>query len=110
MEWDYGEFEGRTTEEIRQKYPGWTIWNGPWPGGETIDQVAARADRVIARVRQSPPGATVALVGHGHILRVVAARWIDAPPQMGRSLVLETGTISDLAWEHETPAVYHWNT
>lgn len=110
MEWDYGEAEGRTTNEIREDYPGWSIWEGPWIGGETIDQVAVRADRVWARVRAMDPGTTVVVVGHGHMLRVMAARWIDAPAILGRSLVLETGTVSELGWEHETPAIHRWNT
>ncbi|MDQ1392364.1 MAG: hypothetical protein QOF30_1341 [Acidimicrobiaceae bacterium] len=109
LEWDYGDFEGRTTDDIRLEIPGWTIWGGPWPGGETIDQVAERADRVIERVRALDQG-TVALVAHGHLLRVLAARWIATPPQTGRSLVLEVGTISELGWEHETPAILRWNT
>jgi len=108
MEWDYGDFEGRTTDDIRRQWPGWTVWDGPWPGGETIDQVTARADRVVARVRQVD-NATVALVAHGHILRVVAARWLGAPPQAGRWLALETGTVSELGWEHETAVVHRWN-
>lgn len=109
MEWDYGEFEGRTTEEIRRQIPGWTVWDGPLPGGENIDQVAERADRVVARVRLLPTGSTVALVAHGHILRVLAARWIGAAPQTGRSLALGTGTVSELGWEHETAVVDRWN-
>ncbi len=109
VEWDYGECEGRTTEEIRQEIPGWTVWDGPLPGGETIEQVAERADRVIARVRSLSTGATVALVAHGHILRVLAARWIGAGPQTGRSLALGTGTVSELGWEHETAVVDRWN-
>ncbi len=109
LEWDYGDFEGRTTDDIRHEIPGWTVWDGPWPGGETIDQVAERADRVIARIR-ALDHATVALVAHGHLLRVLAARWIATPPQTGRSLVLEVGTISELGWEHETPAILRWNT
>ncbi len=109
MEWDYGDFEGRTTDEIRQEVPGWTVWGGPWPGGETIDEVAERADRVVARTRALETGATVALVGHGHILRALAARWLGAPPQAGRWLALETGTLSELGWEHETAVVHRWN-
>ncbi len=109
VEWDYGDFEGLTTDEIRADIPGWTIWNGPWVGGETIDEVAERADRVIARVRGLADGAVAALVGHGHILRVLAGRWIEGPPSMGRSLALETGTISELGWEHEPPVVRRWN-
>ncbi|MDQ6615302.1 MAG: histidine phosphatase family protein [Actinomycetota bacterium] len=109
MEWDYGECEGRTTDEIRQDLPGWTIWDGPVPGGETIDQVAERADRVVARVQALAAATTVALVGHGHILRVLAARWIGDPPQTGRSLALEVGTLSELGWEHETAVIQRWN-
>ena len=109
-EWDYGDLEGRTTDEIRRDYPGWTIWDGPWPGGETIEQVATRADRVVARVRACPTGSTVALVGHGHFLRVLAARWIGASPTVGRCLSLLTGTLSELAWEHETAVIERWNT
>ncbi len=90
--------------------PGLDHLVGPWPGGETIDQVAARADRVVARVRRLPAGSVVALVGHGHMLRVLGARWIGAPAQTGRSLALETGTVSELGWEHETPVVQRWNT
>jgi len=108
-EWDYGDFEGRTTDEIRQQYPGWTVWDGPWPGGETLEEVAARADRVVASVRAAPPGSTVALVAHGHLLRVLAARWIGADPRAGRWLALTTGTLSELGWEHETAVIDRWN-
>lgn len=113
MEWDYGAFEGRTTDDIRRELPGWTIWDGPWPGGETIDQVAERADRVVARVlalgRGCDASPSAVLVAHGHILRVVAARWIGASPQAGRWLALGTGTISELGWEHETAVIHRWN-
>lgn len=109
LEWNYGDFEGRTTVEIREQYPGWTIWDGPWPGGETIDEVAVRADRVVARVRQLESGQAAALVGHGHMLRVLAARWLGAPPQAGRWLALDTGTLCELGWEHETAVLRHWN-
>ncbi len=109
-EWDYGDFEGRTTEEIRRQYPGWTVWDGPLPGGETIDEVAERADRIVALVRACPPGATVALVAHGHILRVLAARWIGLDPRAGRWLALSTATLSELGWEHETAVIDRWNT
>ena len=109
LEWDYGDLEGQTTDAIRETYPGWTIWRGPWPGGETIDQVAARADRVVARVRACPAGSTAVAVSHGHVLRVVAARWLGADPTAGRWLALDTGTLSELGWEHETATVAHWN-
>lgn len=109
QEWDYGDFEGRKTGEIRRQYPGWTVWDGPWPGGETLADVAARADRVVARVRACPPGTTVGIVGHGHLLRVLAARWIGIDAQAGRWFALSTGTLSSLGWEHETAVINQWN-
>jgi probable phosphoglycerate mutase len=102
-EWDYGDYE------IRAEVPGWTIWRGPWPGGETIEQVAARADRLISRIRSLPPGATAAVVGHGHMLRVLAARWLGTSPDAGRWLALGTASLSALGWERETAVVIHWN-
>lgn len=109
MEWDYGAFEGRRTAEIRTEYPGWTIWRGPWPGGETIDEVAARADRIVARVRSDDPGGDVLVFGHGHLLRVLTARWLALAPRQGGLFALGTGTISVLGWEHEAPVVHSWN-
>jgi probable phosphoglycerate mutase len=109
QEWDYGDYEGLTTAEIRAKVPGWTIWSGPWSGGETPEQVAGRADRVIARVRACPPGTTAVAVAHGHILRVLAARWLGAPPEAGGWFALGTATLSELGWEHETAVVEYWN-
>lgn len=106
-EWDYGDLEGRMTEEIRIDYPGWTIWRGPWPGGETIDQVTVRADRVLARIRRVDGDALV--VAHGHLLRVFAARWLDLPPTSGGLFALGTATISVLGWERETPVIKTWN-
>jgi probable phosphoglycerate mutase len=108
-EWDYGKYEGRTTDQIRVEAPGWTIWRGPWPGGETIEQVVARADRLISRIRTLPPGATAVVVGHGHMLRVLAARWLGASPDAGRWLALGTASLSALGWERETAVVLHWN-
>jgi len=106
-EWDYGAFEGRLTTEIRAEYPGWTIWRGPWPDGETIDQVAARADRVVARVRAAQGDALV--VAHGHLLRVVAARWLRLRPASGSLFALGTATVSILGWEREYPVIETWN-
>jgi broad specificity phosphatase PhoE len=106
-EWDYGEFEGRRTEEIRLQFPGWSIWRGPWRGGETIDQVAARADRVIARVRAMD--GDVLVFSHGHLLRVLAARWLGREPEAGDMLALSTGSISVLGWEREEPVIERWN-
>lgn len=107
-EWDYGEYEGVTTATIRRTVPGWTVWTGPCPGGETIDQVSARADRLIARVRAAT-GTTIAFA-HGHILRVVAARWCELDPVEGRRFVLDPATLGVLGWERETPAIRRWNT
>jgi broad specificity phosphatase PhoE len=109
MEWDYGSLEGLRTDEIRAAYPGWTIWRGPWPGGETIDEVAARADRIVARARETGAGRDVLLIAHGHLLRVLAARWLGLPPSSGGLFALGTGTVSVLGWEHEAPVVEVWN-
>jgi broad specificity phosphatase PhoE len=106
-EWDYGSLEGRLTDDIRTDYPDWTIWHGPWPGGETGDQVATRADRVIARVMAAD--GDVLVFGHGHQLRVLAARWLGLPPASGTMFALGTATLSILGWEHEAPVVESWN-
>ncbi|HJP90138.1 MAG TPA: histidine phosphatase family protein [Candidatus Limnocylindrales bacterium] len=107
LEWDYGQDEGRTTPEIREDRPGWTIWTGGPEGGETIDQVAARVDRVIARAR-AIDGDTLAFA-HGHVLRIMAARWIGEPPVEGRLFALSTATVSVLGWEREQPVIERWN-
>jgi broad specificity phosphatase PhoE len=110
VEWDYGDYEGRTSAEIQRDVPGWSIWTGICPNGETADEVGARADRVLARVLASVgPGQTAVLFGHGHILRVLAARWLEAPPTGGRWLALGTGSVSELGWEHANPVLQHWN-
>ena len=106
-EWDYGDYEGRTTPEIRTEVPGWTVWQGPIPRGERIEEVAARADRVVGRLA-SVEG-DVAVVSHGHFLRVLAARWLDLPPVEGRRFVLDTATVSLLGRERELRAVLRWN-
>jgi probable phosphoglycerate mutase len=108
MEWDYGANEGRTTAEIRTGDPDWTIWRGPWRGGETADQVGARADRVIARIRSSPVG-DILVFAHGHLLRVFAARWIELPPAAGGRFELATATVSIVGWERETRSIELWN-
>lgn len=108
QEWDYGEVEGLTTAQIHEEVPDWTIWEGPWRGGETADDVAARADRLIERVRASG-AARVALIGHGHFSRVTAARWVAAPVPTGRWLELDTAAWSELAWDRGIPVVRHWN-
>jgi probable phosphoglycerate mutase len=110
MEWDYGSLEGRETADIRADYPGWSIWHGPWPGGETIAEVAARADRVVARVRAGHAGGDSLVFAHGHLLRVLAARWLGLAPESGGLFALDTGTISVLGWERAAPVVQTWNT
>jgi probable phosphoglycerate mutase len=114
-EWDYGGYEGLTTEQIRAARPGWYLWrDGVIPGdaehpGETIDQVAARADRVLARVRPLLAAGDVALVAHGHFLRILTARWLGLAPADGRLFRLDTGTLSSLGFEHEEPVIGTWN-
>jgi broad specificity phosphatase PhoE len=106
-EWDYGALEGRTSAEIRGEIPGWTIWDGPVPGGETADQVGARADRVLARALEG--GGDVALFAHGHVLRVTAARWLGLPATEGRLFALDTASVSVLGHEQEHRVVRCWN-
>jgi broad specificity phosphatase PhoE len=107
-EWDYGDLEGRTTQEIREAYADWTIWTGPVPGGESADQVSTRLDRVVARCRAVE--GRVLLFGHGHSLRALAARWLGLPVVDGRLLRLDTATVSVLGWERESPVVERWNS
>jgi probable phosphoglycerate mutase len=106
-EWNYGDYEGRTTEAIRAEVPGWTIFSGGAPGGETADEVAARADRVLARA--SAAGGVVALFSHGHFLRVLGARWIGQPTAAGAWLGLDTATLSFLGHEREQRVLRVWN-
>jgi broad specificity phosphatase PhoE len=106
-EWDYGDYEGRTTADIRTERPGWFLWDDGCPGGETADDVGRRADRVVASLRSV--SGDVAVFGHGHMLRVLAARWVGLPPDLGRSLVLSTGTLSILGYERAVPALVRWN-
>lgn len=106
-EWDYGEYEGLTTKEIRQRIPGWSIWTHPIAKGESLDDLAIRADRVIARVRTVD--GDVALFGHSHALRVLTARWLGLAPSVGSGFVLETAAIGVLGWDREFPAVIRWN-
>lgn len=106
-EWDYGDYEGRRTVDIRAERPGWALWKDGVPGGETVEEVGRRADRVLDIARHA--GGDVALFAHGHVLRVVGARWIDLPPQAGARLGLSTATISVLSWERETAILHRWN-
>ena len=106
-EWNYGDLEGLTSDEIRRSMPGWTIWSGPVPGGETADEVGQRADRVIERVM--PVDGDVAIFAHGHLLRVLAARWLDLPADHGALFELATATLSRLGWERERRVIELWN-
>jgi broad specificity phosphatase PhoE len=107
-EWDYGDYEGLTTPQIRQLDPGWTIWQDGCPGGESATDVGTRADRVVARLLAID--GDVAVFGHGHLLRVLAARWCGLAPTVGAVLALDTATVSRLGWEREQPVVRMWNT
>jgi broad specificity phosphatase PhoE len=109
MEWDYGALEGRKTADIRIEMPGWTIWRGPWPEGETVDDVGARADRVIKRIRAAQADGDVLVFAHGHLLRVLAARWIGLPPASGGLFELSTATLSIVGWDREAPSIELWN-
>jgi len=116
-EWDYGGYEGMTTARIREQVPGWYLWqDGVIPGdadhpGETVEQVGARADRVLERAWAylGDGVGEVALVAHGHVLRVLTARWLGLPPVDGRLFRLDTGTVSTLGTEHDEPVILTWN-
>ncbi len=113
MEWDYGGYEGLTTPEIAERRDGsWDLWRDGVPGatpGESIQQVAARARAVIARVMPHLAHGDVALVGHGHLLRVLASTWLGETPQWGAHLMLDAASISVLGHERKTPAIVRWN-
>lgn len=114
-EWDYGGYEGLTTNEIREHRPGWYLWHdGVVPGdaehpGETVDQVGARTDRVLHRIGPALDRGDVALVAHGHLLRILTARWLALPADCGRLFSLATGTLSTLGAEHDEPVINSWN-
>lgn len=107
MEWDYGAYEGLTAAEIREQRPGWNIWDDGVPQGERASDVGRRADRVIERAKAAD-GDTLC-VAHGHLLRVLAARWLGLPPVAGRLLLLRAGAISVLDWDLDWPAIALWN-
>jgi probable phosphoglycerate mutase len=118
-EWDYGVYEGRTTAEIQREIPGWSVWTSEIVGGETLEQVGARADGVIARALEAAENTPVdpadgdarrvLLFGHAHILRILAARWVGLAPVGGSLFTLSTGSVSVLGWERETRVVARWN-
>jgi broad specificity phosphatase PhoE len=107
VEWNYGEYEGLTPKQIHEKVPGWLIFRDGCPGGETPAEIAARVDRVIARTRAAD--GNVALFAHGHVLRVLAARWIGLPAGAGQHFLLDTGTLNVLAYYRGIPALRIWN-
>ena len=107
MEWDYGDYEGRTLDEIRKARPGWKLWRDGVPNGETAAQVGARADLAIARALSA--GGDVALFAHGHLLRVLASRWVGLPPTAGGLLALDTASVSMLGYDREDRVIRHWN-
>jgi broad specificity phosphatase PhoE len=106
-EWDYGDYEGSTTAEIQRRRPGWSLWRDGCPNGEIAADVGTRADRVIAEVRAAHADAVA--FGHGHMLRVLAARWLGLAPADGGLFALATGTLSTLGYERETPAILSWS-
>lgn len=106
-EWDYGAYEGRKTVEIREERPGWTLWADGVPDGETAVQLAARVDALLAELRTAEGAAIV--FAHGHLLRVLAVRWIGLEPEAGRLLALDPATVSVLGYERETPVIRVWN-
>jgi broad specificity phosphatase PhoE len=107
LEWDYGEYEGISTPEIRERRPDWYLWRDGCPGGERPEDVGRRVDRVIAEIADSAED--VALFAHGHLLRVLAARWLGLGPEAGALLALDTATLSVLGYERETRVVRRWN-
>ena len=107
IEWNYGEYEGLKTEQIRLTRPGWSVFRDGCPGGESPEQVGARADRVITKVRTA--AGNVALFGHGHFTRVIAARWINLSANYGENFLLDTATLNILSYYRESPAFQIWN-
>jgi len=106
-EWNYGDYEGRTTADIRKESPDWSLWREGPRNGETVEQVGARAEAVLARI--SGIDGDVALFAHGHILRILTARWLGLPPDCGRMFALSTATVSTLGFERETHVISQWN-
>ncbi|MBN9690627.1 MAG: histidine phosphatase family protein [Verrucomicrobia bacterium] len=109
MEWDYGDYEGRKTSEIRRERPDWDLFRDGCPGGETLAAISERADRVVARLRSA--GGRALIFSSGHILRVITARWLGLPASEGRLFLLGTASLSQLSYEHtrERPAIQLWN-
>jgi broad specificity phosphatase PhoE len=108
-EWDYGDYEGLTSAQIRQQDPHWTIWRGAVPGGETAAEVTARCDRLLASIADQLVEGPVLVFSHGHASRCLAARWLREPVTLGEHLFLGTGAVSTLGHEHDVPTIQHWN-
>lgn len=108
-EWDYGDYEGLTTPQIRQTAPGWTVWSAPTPGGETADQIGQRADRILNRLQPHLSNGPVAVIAHGHFNRVLTARWLGLPAVQGAQLALGPAAPCLLGEEHGVPAIVRWN-
>ena len=106
-EWDYGKYEGTRTADTRQEIEGWSVWTHEIIGGESLEHLGERCDRVVTRVRRVE--GDVAVFGHAHALRVLAARWLGQDPVFGANLVLSTASISILGFEREVPAILLWN-
>lgn len=113
LEWDYGDYEGRTSVEIHEDRPDWSLWTDGCPNGESPADVGARVDRLIAELLEMDApdgsGATVAVFAHGHVLRILTARWLDLTPANGRHFGLGTATLSRLGWEHDYRVIQRWN-
>jgi probable phosphoglycerate mutase len=107
MEWDYGKYEGLTSRQIAEQNPGWSLWRDGGPNGEKPADVGRRVDRIIVEVRQV--AGDVLIFAHGHVLRVLTARWLDEAPDGGRHYALQTATLSVLGREHENPVINRWN-
>jgi len=107
LEWDYGVYEGRRTDDVRTEIPGWSVWTHPIPGGESAEEVGARADLAIEQCLAAE--GRVALFAHGHFLRIMTARWMGLPAVAGKSLSLGTATVSTLGWERENRVLQGWN-
>ena len=107
-EWNYGDYEGLTTPQIREHDEGWSVWSHPSPGGEDAAHVAQRLDRVVQRVKSQP--GRVLVFSHGHASRALTARWLELPVQDGRLFELDTGTVSVLAYERDAPVIRRWNS
>lgn len=108
LEWDYGDYEGITSAEVHAERPGWLLWTDGCPGGESPEEIGARADGMLEELLAVD--GTVAVFAHGHILRVLTARWLELAPADGRHFGLGTATLSRLGWEHDYRVIQRWNS